>query len=821
MASGESKLLEKKRLEVEQIRRRIDPGKLDFKTTDDVEPLVGTVGQERALEALEDGLNMKMAGFNVYASGRTGTGRNSTVRAHVDEMATQMPVPDDWVYLFNFDEEEKPRAVRMPSGKGRDFAKDMDDFIEEAKQEIPKAFESEEHAKEKAGTVQKVKEKQEEMLRDLDKQAREELDHTIRATPQGLNTVPIDEEGEPISQEDFENLDEKKKEDLREKSKKLQQMIAEAMSQAKRMEKRMKEETQEQDRKVALFAVGHLIDDLKKKYKEFEDLQEYLDAVKEDVIDNLDAFTEEQNQQLQMLGMKPKKDQALKKYKVNVFVDHRNSEGAPVIDERNPTYYNLLGKLEYQAQFGGMSTDFSMLKAGAFQRASGGFLILQVLDVLRHPFAWEGLKRTLRKGEAKIENMWGDYQAVPAATLKPEAIPVDVKVILVGSPMVYQLLNAYDNDFHRLFKIKADFDVEMDFTDEHLEKYAEFVRARCEENDLPPFTREAVARIAEEGTRLTGHQERLSARFLAIADLIAEAGYRAKQNGGKKAKVEVEDVKTALEACRRRSRMIQDKIQRMIEEDVILIDTEDSETGQVNGLAVLDIGDYRFGRPNRITCVTSVGRGGVVNIERESKMSGSIHDKGVLIMSSFVRRRFGRDKPLALDASIAFEQSYSGIEGDSASCAELYTLLSSLSDLPLRQDIAVTGSVNQRGQVQPIGGANEKIEGFFEVCKLKGLTGDQGVMIPSRNVRHLMLNDEVVEAVEKGKFSIYAVETVDEGIEILTGVEAGFKGDDGKYPEGSVYGRADRRLKEMAEVLKDFGPMVSDGSEGRGDGDSE
>ncbi len=811
MASQKSKLLEEKRLGVEEIRRRIDPDKFDFKTTDDVKALVGTVGQERALEALEDGLNMKMAGFNVYASGRTGTGRNSTVRAHVDALAAEMPMPDDWVYVYNFDEEEKPRAVRLPPGKGRDLAKDMDGFIEEAKQEIPKAFESEEHAKEKAGTVQKVKEKQEEMLRDLDKQAREELDHTIRATPQGLNTVPLDDEGEPISQEDFEKLDEKKKEDLREKSKKLQQMIAEAMSQAKRMEKEMKEETQEQDRKVALFAVGHLIDDLKEKYKGFEELQEYFDDIKQDVIDNLDAFTEEQNQQLQMLGMKAKKEQALKKYKVNVFVDHRNSEGAPVIDERNPTYYNLLGKLEYQAQFGGMSTDFSMLKAGAFQKASGGFLILQILDVLRHPFAWEGLKRTLRTGKAKIENMWGDYQAVPAATLKPEPIPVDVKVVLVGSPMVYQLLNAYDNDFHRLFKVKADFDMEMDFTDEHLKKYAEFVRARCEENDLPPFTKEAVARIAEEGTRLTGHQERLSARFLAIADLIAEAGYRAKQKGGKKGgkakRVEVDDVKTAIDACRRRSRMIQDKIQRMIEEDVILIDTKDSETGQVNGLAVLDIGDYQFGRPNRISCVTSVGRGGVVNIERESKMSGSIHDKGVLIMSGFVRRRFGQDKPLALDASIGFEQSYSGIEGDSASCAELYTLLSSLSDLPLRQDIAVTGSVNQRGQVQPIGGANEKIEGFFEVCRLKGLTGDQGVMIPSRNVRHLMLNDEVVEAVENGKFNIYAVDTVEEGIEILTGVEAGVKDDNGKYTENSVYGRADRRLREMAEVLKDFGPM--------------
>ena len=804
MASRKGDLLTKKRLDVKQIRNRIAPDKFEFQTTSDIDPLVGTVGQERALEALEDGLQMKMNGFNVYACGETGTGRNSTVRAHVDAMAKGMPTPNDWVYVFNFDNHDSPNAIRLPAGKARELAEDMDELIEDCQEEIPKAFESEEHAKKKTGTVQKLKEKQNKMLEDLDQKARNDLDHTIRATSQGLAAIPI-VDGEPLSQEDFDELDEEKKENLREKNKKLQQMIAETMSQAKRIEKEVKEEAQEQDRKVALFAVGHLIDDLKKKYKDTEEVVQYLDAVKEDIIDNLDAFKDQEGGGQQLFGIQISQGDNFQKYKVNVVVDHRDTEGAPVIDERNPTYYNLLGQLEYKAQMGGMSTDFSMIKAGAFQKASGGFLILQVLDVLRNPFAWRGLKRTLRTGEAVIENMWGDYQAVPAATLKPEPIPVDVKVILVGSPLLYQLLHYFEDDFHRLFKIKADFDTEMDLTKDHLEKYAAFIRARCEESELPPFSREAVARIAEEGARLAKHQERLSARFLAIADLIGEAGHRAIHDNGKK-KVDVKHVKAAVNACRRRSRLIQDKIQRLIEEDVILIDADDSEVGQVNGLSVLDLGDYQFGRPSRITCVTSVGRSGVVNIERESKMSGSIHDKGVLIMSGFMARCFGQDKPLALSASICFEQSYGGVDGDSASCAELYTLLSSLADLPLRQDIAVTGSVNQRGQVQPIGGANEKIEGFFEVCKLKGLTGDQGVMIPARNVRHLMLNDEVVEAVEQGNFNIYAVSSVEEGIEILTGTKAGKRNSKGEYPQNSVYGRVDKRLHDMADVLKEFGP---------------
>lgn len=807
MNQRNTQLLDEKRLDLSALRNRISKESFEFETTADIDPLVGTVGQERALEALEDGLGMKMTGFNVYACGQIGTGRNSTVRARVATKARNMPTPSDWVYVYNFDTEEQPLAIQLPTGKGRQLAEDMEEFVAECKEEIPKAFESEEHAKQKTGTVQKLKEKQNEMLRELDKKAREELDHTVRTTPQGIAAVPLID-GEPASQEDFEKLDEDKKEDLREKNKKLQQMIAETMSQAKRAEKEVKEETQEQDRKVALFAVGHLIDDLKDKYQDIDDVVTYLEAVKEDIINNLDAFQDQQDQAQQMLGMQMPEEQKFAKYRVNVVVDHRDTEGAPVIDERNPTYYNLLGKLEYRAQFGGMTTNFNMIKAGACQKASGGFLILQVLDVLRNPFAWRGLKRALRTGSAAIENMWTDYQAVPAATLRPEAIPVDVKVVLVGSPLIYQLLQYFDEDFPRLFKVKADFDTEMDLTDDHLDKYAAFVRARCDEGELAPFTREAVARIAEEGARLTGHQKKLSARFLAIADLIAEAGHRAGQDGGAE-QVDVEHVKAAVNAYRRRSRLIQDKIQRLIEEDTILIDTTDSEPGQANGLSVMDIGDYRFGRPSRITCVAAVGRSGVVNIERESKMSGSIHDKGVLIMGGFMARRFGQDKPLALSATICFEQSYAGIDGDSASCAELYTLLSSLADLPLRQDIAITGSVNQRGQVQPIGGVNEKIEGFYEVCKLKGITGDQGVMIPARNVKHLMLNDEVLEAVDNGDFHVYAVKSVDEGIEILTGLEAGQRDKDGRYPEESVYGRADNRLRQMAEVLKEFGPMSS------------
>jgi lon-related putative ATP-dependent protease len=763
-------LHERKEVSIEDLRKRIAPGTFDFNTTSDIEPLEGTVGQQRAMDAINRGLEMEACGFNIFACGPVGTGRNTTAKTLIRQKAAERPTPNDWVYVYNFDKADMPLALELPTGKGRELAQDMEGLIEECQEEIPKAFEEEEYEKQKSDVLQQLQERRQDLISELREKARE-LDHAIQVSPAGIAAAPL-VDGEPISQEEFEELPEEKQEELREKNEKVQELIAETVSQARSIEKEMKEKVGDLNQKVALFAVGHLVEELKEKYSDNEPVVEYLDKVKHDIIENLDLFRSDDEQQPDIMGMRAAmKKQAFNKYRVNVVVDHSETEGAPVVDERNPTYYNLFGQLEYRSQFGGMTTDFTMIKAGSFVKASGGYLILQVLDVLRNPFAWEGLKRAIRTEEVKIENMWEQYRPIPAATLEPEPIPVKTKIVLVGSPFIYQLLYVLDEDFRRLFKIKADFDVEMDKTDESLERYAAFIGKQCEEAELPPFDREAVAKLAEHGARLTGHQERLSTRFQRVADIIMEAGQIAKTDGN--GSVSAEDLNQAIEARRYRNRMIQDKIQRAIDEGILLIDTEDAVPGQVNGLAVLDIGDYRFGKPSRITCVTSIGQSGVVNIERESKMSGNIHSKGVMIMSGYLASRFGQDKPLSLTASLTFEQSYGEVEGDSASCAELYALLSSMADLPLRQDIAVTGSINQRGQVQPIGGVNEKIEGFFEVCQQSGLTGEQGVMIPASNVQGLMLNDEIVEAAREGKFHIYAVDSVKEGIEILTGVTAG------------------------------------------------
>jgi predicted ATP-dependent protease len=794
-------LHDQKRVAPEKLARAIDPQLFDFDTTEDIEPLVGTIGQDRATEAIDTGLDMAAGGFNIFASGLVGTGRTSTILAKVRARAEQGKVPSDWCYVHNFETPDEPNAIELPAGYGRELASDMEDLIRACREQIPKVFEGEEYERRKAEALHDINERRNALFQRLQEKA-QGLDHAIRPTPQGLAAVPM-VDGETVSPDEFEQLDEETQKDLREKSQEVQKLVAEFLPQARTLEKEARETAHELDQEVALFAIGHLIQNLAEKYADFPEVTDYLKRCQDDIVDNVEVFKGGEQASAEVMGMKLPVKQPYTKYRVNVVVDHSRTEGAPVVDERNPTYYNLFGQLEYRSQFGGMTTDFTMIKAGAMQQASGGYLVLHALDVLRNPFAWEGLQRALRTRQVKIENMWEQYRPIPAATLRPEPIPVQAKVILVGSPLIYHLLYTLDEDFRRLFKIKADFDVEMDFTEGHVQKYARFVQARCQEAELPAFDRSAVARIAEHGVRHAGHQERLSTCFLRIADLVAEAGQQAKRDDTET--VTAEHVDSAIQAHRRRSRMLQDKLQRLIEEDTLLIDTEDAVPGQANGLSVYDLGDYQFGRPTRITCVTSVGRAGVVNIERESKMSGRIHNKGVLILTGYLARRFGQDKPLSLSASLCFEQSYGQIEGDSASCTELYTLLSSLADLPLRQDIAVTGSVNQRGQVQPIGGVNEKIEGFFEVCKAKGLTGTQGVLIPARNLHNLGLDAEVVQAVRDGQFHIYAVHTVEEGIELLTGVPAGERGGDGSYPEDSVYGRADRRLREIAGVLKEFG----------------
>jgi len=654
MSSQENRgVAERCRLSVEQLRRTVDVSRLGFRTTAEVPPLTGTIGQERALEALATGLDIPGTGFNVFACGSVGPGRNCTILEMVRDRAGKRATPTDWCYVHNFERPDEPLAIELPAGKARELAADMDELVREIRREIPKAFEGEEYDKRKSEAMEPMERRRQKLLRDLEQKA-QKLEHAVQMTPHGVVAIPV-MDGETLSAEAFEKLPAKKQEDLRKKSGQIQDLVNETIREMRRLGREGAEEAKRLDQQIALFAIEHVVQRSIEKYREHEKVASHLKRMQEHIIENLDAFKDGERKVPEVMGVPLPMREITEDYRVNVLVDHSRTEGAPVVVERNPTYTNLFGSLEYRSYMGGMVTDYSMIKAGAFHRANGGFLILQVLDVLRNPFAWEGLKRTLRTGQATIENMWEQYRPVPASTLRPEAIPVKVKVLLVGSPALHQLLYALDEEFPRLFKIKADFDVEMDFTEKHLEQYAAFVSARCREYGLAPFEREAVAKLAEYGSRLAAHQERLSTHFLPITDIIAEAGHLAKTAGAET--VRAADVQGAIDARHRRSRMFQDKIQQYIMEGVLLIDTEASVVGQVNGLAVYDLGDYRFGKPSRITCVTSVGRSGVVNIERESKMSGHIHDKGGLILSGYLAGRFGQDKPLSLSASLCFEQS--------------------------------------------------------------------------------------------------------------------------------------------------------------------
>lgn len=807
-------------LSPDQLANRCDPNQFSFETTEEMPSLEGTIGQERAVASILFGLGIETHGFNLFATGPPGTGKNTSIREFVDQHAKDEPVPSDWVYVYNFDDPLKPKAFRMSPGHAEQLEKDMEDVISTAQTELPRAFESENYEKRKAEMMQSIQQKRDALFKHLQQEA-SSLGFSIEMTPIGIVTVPTSD-GKPISREDFEQLPEEKVEAIKEKSSRLEQTVNKVLTKIRQIEKEAQDRLKELDRDIALFAVGHMLEDLRNKYQQCQDQEEcrqildHLQKVQDDIVEHIDDFRQaEKRPQMQIPGISAladATDAAFDRYKVNVFINNRQAEGAPVVIENNPNFYNLFGKVEYKAKFGFMTTDHNLIRPGALQRANGGYLIVQALDVLVNPFAWDGLKRMLRAQEAKIENVAEVYGLVPTATLKPEPIPLDVKVVLIGSPYLYYLLYHLDEDFRKLFKVKADFDIEMDRNEKHLDQYARFISKQCREHGLKHFDRSAVARIVDHGSRLIEDKERISTKFIEISDIVSEANYWAGQNGN--TYVTVEDVNKALKQKEYRSRMIEDKIQRLIEEGVIIIDTEGAAAGQANALSIYSLGDYTFGRPSRITCRTAIGRGGIIDIQRETELGGKIHSKGVMILNGYLTGKYAQDKPLVLSATIAFEQLYEEVEGDSASSTELYTLLSSLSDLPIRQDIAITGSVNQYGQIQPIGGVNRKIEGFYEVCKAKGLNDRQGVIIPHQNIRHLMLKEEVVQAVQDGKFHIWPVTTIDEGIELLTGVPAGERREDGSYPEGTVHYLINRKLQDMANKVKDFG--IPDGFVARG-----
>jgi len=783
----------------DKLRQVCDPSQFDFETTDEVAPLDGTIGQPRATGALEFGLAIRTQGFNVFAAGPPGTGKLTTVLAQINQVAGAEQTPNDWCYVHNFDDPYHPTAISLPPGTGGKLARDVDELVAGAKREIPRAFESENYEERRGEIQREVEAKRDELVSKLHDDATKQ-GLAVQITPIGILVVPL-VEGQPMSREQFEALPEEAKKEIREKGEKFQTEITQTFGLIRRLERDVEERTRQLDREVGLFAVGHLVEELREKYEAYPPVVEYIGRLQNDVIEHLADFRKS-DQEVEGLERLEREDR-FRRYRVNVLVDNSRTRGAPVVLENNPTYYNLFGRIEYRARLGAMTTDFSMVKAGALHRANGGYLVVQARDVLLGLFVWETLKRHLRSRQIQIENIGEQFTSAPAATIRPEPIPLSVKVVMVGHPLIYYLMYQYDEDFRRLFKVRADFDVEMNRTPEHLNAYAGFIAARCREAGLKPFHRTAVARLVDYSSRLVEDQAKLTNRFLEIADTVSAASFWAAKAGSQH--VLPEHVDRAIREREYRSNLIEEKVREAIDRGFIVVDTQGLVPAQVNGLAIASLGDYYFGYPSRITARTAFGPGRVVNIERESKLSGRIHNKGFMILASYLRAKYGQNKPLALAATITFEQTYDEVEGDSASSTELYALLSSLSGVPLKQNLAVTGSVDQRGHVQAVGGVTRKIEGFFDVCKASGLPGDQGVVIPAANLPNLVLRDDVVDAVQKGQFHVYAVKAIDEGIELLTGMPAGEQRPDGSYPEGTVNHLVDQKLRSYARLLRELG----------------
>ena len=796
-------LSERLAVSVADLRRDCDPSELPFETTLEVEPLNVTVGQERAVSALGFGVQIGDGGFNIFITGPVGSGRRTTARGYLEQIARTQPVPMDWVYVHNFSDPYRPKAISLAPGEGNRLAARLEEVIRAARNEIPKAFYGENYERRRGHILSRLQQRQQAIYGRVqeDAQAR---GFVMEVTPSGIMTVPV-ANGQPIPPEEYERLPKDTREQLDHHAREIRERMEQAVRQGRKLEKEAAERLRQLDREVALFAIGHLFEDLQHLYQEQPAVLEYLKQVQEDIPDHLDDFrgTKQEGQPPAPPEMRAALgEDRFTRYKVNVLVDNSGASGAPVVEEFNPTYYNLMGRIEYESRLGTMTTDFTQIKAGALQRANGGYLMLEVSDLLSSPGVWEALKKALQTREARIENLGEHLSPVPAATLRPEPIPLRIKVVLIGTPLLYYALYAQDDDFRKLFKVKADFGPDMERSPENVLGYAGFISRQVRERNLRPFHRGGVARVVEHGSRLVEDQFRLSTRFSDIADLISEASFWAGKNGHEL--VQAEDVQQAIAHREYRSSLIAERIQQMIRDGILMINSQGAQEGQVNGLSVAEFGDFSFGPPSRITARTSPGSGGVVNIEREIKLSGPIHSKGVLILSGYLSGKYARDHPMALSATLTFEQLYNEVDGDSASSAELYALLSALSGLPLKQGIAVTGSVNQYGQVQAVGGINQKVEGFFEVCKARGLTGEQGVMIPKANVRTLMLKEEVVQAVREGRFHLWAVQSIDEGIELLTGVPAGERAADGGYPLGTVHALVDARLRYYALCLKEF-----------------
>ncbi|PKN22388.1 MAG: ATP-dependent protease [Deltaproteobacteria bacterium HGW-Deltaproteobacteria-21] len=785
-----------------------DPKVFSFESTAEIQDLKRIIGQPRAVEALRFGVEIDREGYNVFAVGHPGTGKHTLVCRFLKKKAETVPVPPDVCYVNNFAEPHKPKMLRMPPGRGRELSHDMERIIEDGRNALKAAFENEEYQNRARGITQEFQDRQQQAVEELQKKTQEK-GLTLFRTPTGLAFAPV-KEGNIIPPDEFSKLPEEERKRLEQEVQSLQESAQKMFIKVPAWERELRDKMRSLNQEISTLAVGPLLQELREKFKDVQEVVEYLQDVEKDMIENLHDLLPRENPQQQGPPGAQQDASATRKYRVNVLVDNSKSKGGPVIYEDNPTYQNLAGRIEHLPHMGTLLTDFNMIRAGAFHRANGGYLVLDAVKVLMQPYSWEGLKRTLRARKAKIESLGELYGLISTVSIDPEPIPLNMKVVLMGPPNVYYLLQQHDPEFSELFKVTADFDVQMNRTPETQEEFGRLVGTVARQEGLRPLDRGAVARVIERSARMVGDAERLSIHMQSITDLLRESDFWSGKNGGNgNGTITAADVDRAVEAWVYRSDRIRERMQEEIQRGTIFIDTDGKKIGQINGLSVMQLGGFAFGRPSRITARVRLGKGEVVDIEREVEMGGPIHSKGVLILSGYLGARFATEQPFSLSASLVFEQSYGGIEGDSASSAELYALLSAIGEIPVKQSLAVTGSVNQHGMVQPIGGVNEKIEGFFDTCRRKGLTGDQGVLIPKSNVKHLMLRKDVVEAVREGKFHVYPVETIDEGIEILTGMAAGVPDANGSYLKESVNGKVHARLLELAEKARKFSAQQS------------
>ena len=783
-----------------QLKNTCTPEDFSFHTTAELTSLEGIVGQERGLRAFDFGLEVKMKGYNIYMSGPSGTGKTTYARRSTQKKAANEPVPYDWCYVYNFQNPKNPLALSFPPGKGLHFKEDMGKLVSLLKKELQKVFHSEDYEKQKMDVIHDFEKNQNLLLEEINEIATDH-DFFVKQSDTSLYFLPL-VEGQPLEGDDLACLSSKDREIIDKNSQLVQEKTNPILREIQKLEKECDQKLEELDKKIGLSVIKEPLEEIKSSYNQYPRVTAYLDSIQKDLLEHLEQFMDQEETQsellsslLPLLNKKSSEEDTTLKYRVNLIVDHSATMGAPVITTFNPTYTNLMGDTEYDSEFGNLTTDFMKIKGGLFHQANGGYLIVQAQDILSAPHAWEALRRVIKTKEINMDSLREISTANVAPILKPEPIPAQLKVIMIGSDYYYEALNECDEEFHKFFKIRSEFDHEMERNNDNMKKIAEFIKGFVEREQTLEFDVSAVCCVIEYSSRSVARQDRLSTRFNQLSEILGEAYTWAKLEQADV--ITSSHIKKAIEEKEFRCSYYKEKLEEMLEEEVIIIDTEGKEVGQINGLAVLDMGDYAFGTPSRITATTYVGKSGIVNIEKEARMSGQTHDKGIQIITGYLGQTYAQRFPLSLSCRVCFEQNYNGIDGDSASSTELYCILSSLAELPIRQDLAVTGSVNQKGEIQAIGGVTHKIEGFFDLCKKRGLTGTQGVIIPLSNIKDLVLKDEVAEAVKEGLFHLYPISHIEEGMELLMSCPAGEKNEQGEFPTNTIHGKVYEKLKEF------------------------